>query len=62
MEEERAAGRTFVIATHNLTFVEERCDRAALIVGGRVKALGAGKDVVRCCRDLLASEGKGSSG
>jgi ABC-2 type transport system ATP-binding protein/lipopolysaccharide transport system ATP-binding protein len=61
LEEERQAGRTFLIATHNLSFVEERCDRAALIVEGRVAALGAGKEVVGYYRDLLAREGGGLS-
>jgi ABC-type polysaccharide/polyol phosphate transport system ATPase subunit len=56
LEEERQAGRTFLIATHNLSFVEERCDRAALIVEGRVVALGAGKEVVEYYRDLLARD------
>ena len=59
LEEERQAGRTFLIATHNLPFVEQRCDRAALIVEGRVMTLGAGKEVVRYYRDLLAREGSG---
>jgi ABC-type polysaccharide/polyol phosphate transport system ATPase subunit len=61
LEEEQRAGRTFVIATHNLSFVEQRCDRAALIVEGRVAALGTGKEVVRSYRDLLADEGSGLS-
>jgi ABC-type polysaccharide/polyol phosphate transport system ATPase subunit len=33
--------------------VEERCDRAALLVGGRIVSIGAAKDVVRDYRDLL---------
>lgn len=49
----RAAGRTFVVSTHNLRFVEEVCDRAALLVGGRLIALGAPKEVVQCYRDRL---------
>jgi ABC-type polysaccharide/polyol phosphate transport system ATPase subunit len=61
LDEERRAGRTFLVATHNLSFVEERCDRAALIVEGRVAALGAGKEVVRCYRDWLACQGSGAS-
>jgi ABC-2 type transport system ATP-binding protein/lipopolysaccharide transport system ATP-binding protein len=50
LEEERRAGRTFVIATHDMQFVEERCDRAILLVHGRVEALGRPKDVVRIYR------------
>jgi ABC-2 type transport system ATP-binding protein/lipopolysaccharide transport system ATP-binding protein len=52
--EERHAGRTFLIATHNLQFIEETCDRVALLVEGRVVALGEAKEVVRCYRDLVA--------
>ncbi len=59
--EERHAGRTFLVATHDLHFVEETCDRAALLVEGRAVALGAAKEVVRCYRDLVAREGSGSS-
>jgi ABC-type polysaccharide/polyol phosphate transport system ATPase subunit len=57
--EERQAGRTFLIATHSLQFVEETCDRAVLLVEGRAVALGGGKEVVRCYRDLLVGEGGG---
>ena len=58
--EERQAGRTFLVATHNLEFVEETCDRAALLVEGQTAALGAAKEVVRCYRELLAV-GSGST-
>jgi len=57
LAEERLAQRTFVIATHNLQFVEETCDRAALMVRGRVVAIGAAKEVVRRYRKLLGDEG-----
>ena len=53
LAEQRAAGRTFVIATHNLRFVEEVCDRAALLMRGRIVARGAPKEVVQGYRDLL---------
>ncbi len=59
--EERQAGRTFLIATHNLPFIEEACDRAALLVEGRAAALGGAKEVVGRYRDLLAGEGNGLS-
>jgi ABC-type polysaccharide/polyol phosphate transport system ATPase subunit len=52
--EERHAGRTFLVATHDLRFIEETCDRAALLVEGRAVALGEAKEVVRCYRDLVA--------
>jgi ABC-type polysaccharide/polyol phosphate transport system ATPase subunit len=57
IDEDRHAGRTFLVVTHNLTFVEERCDRAALLVEGRVTAIGAAKDVVRQYRELFGREG-----
>ena len=33
LAEERRSGRTFLVASHNLQFVEETCDRAALFIG-----------------------------
>jgi ABC-type polysaccharide/polyol phosphate transport system ATPase subunit len=56
LDEDRHAGRTFLVATHNLHFVEERCDRAALLVAGRIAAIGAAKEVVRHYRELLGRE------
>jgi ABC-type polysaccharide/polyol phosphate transport system ATPase subunit len=56
LEEERRAGRTFLVTTHNLSFVEERCDRAALLVGGRLVGLGGAKDVVAQYQDLIARD------
>ena len=53
LAEQRAAGRTFVVATHSLRFVEEVCDRAALLVGGEIVALGPPKEVVQSYRDRL---------
>jgi len=55
LAEERRAGRTFLIATHNLAFVEKECDRAALLVGGHVEALGEPDKVVRHYRGLTAA-------
>ena len=56
LEEDRDSGRTFLVATHSLPFVEERCDRAALLIEGRIVALGSPKEVVRQYRELLAPE------
>lgn len=53
LAEERRAQRTFVIATHNLQFVEETCDRAALLVKGQMVAVGAAKEVVGRYRKLF---------
>jgi ABC-2 type transport system ATP-binding protein/lipopolysaccharide transport system ATP-binding protein len=57
LEEERLRGRTFVVATHDLAFVRERCDRAALLMGGRITALGAAKDVVGTYLEAVGREG-----
>jgi homopolymeric O-antigen transport system ATP-binding protein len=57
LEEERRSGRTFLIATHDMQFVEERCDRAMLVVHGRLAALGRAKDVVRAYREYLREQG-----
>ena len=54
IERDRAAGRTFLVATHSLPFVEERCDRAALLMDGRVAAIGDAKDVVQQYQELIA--------
>jgi ABC-type polysaccharide/polyol phosphate transport system ATPase subunit len=54
LEEARRAGRTFLVATHSLPFVEERCDRAALLVDGRIAAIGAAKEVVGRYQELIA--------
>jgi ABC-type polysaccharide/polyol phosphate transport system ATPase subunit len=59
LAEERLAQRTFVITTHSLQFVEETCDRAALMVRGRMIAVGAAKEVVRRYRQMLGQEGSG---
>ena len=53
LDEDRRSGRTFLIATHALDFVEERCDRAALLVEGRVVAVGPPADVVREYREMI---------
>jgi ABC-2 type transport system ATP-binding protein len=53
LEQERLAGRTFVVVTHSLEIVEQTCDRAALLMNGRVVALGAAKDVTRQYRGLV---------
>ena len=58
LEEDRRSGRTFLVATHALSFVEERCDRAALLVEGRVVAVGASKDIVREYREMSGRESR----
>ena len=50
----RAAWRTFLVSTHDLTFVEAICDRAALLLGGRLVAVGSPKDVTKRYHEMLA--------
>jgi ABC-type polysaccharide/polyol phosphate transport system ATPase subunit len=54
LEKQRRLGRTLLIASHSLSFVEETCDRAALLMDGQVAALGPAKDVTKVYRDILA--------
>jgi ABC-type polysaccharide/polyol phosphate transport system ATPase subunit len=54
LEDERLAGRTFVVVTHNLEFVEQICSRAALLVNGCVECLGSAKEVVRRYREMVS--------
>jgi ABC-type polysaccharide/polyol phosphate transport system ATPase subunit len=56
LDEDRHAGRTFLVVTHSLQFVADRCDRAALLVDGRMTAVGAAKEVVRQYRELLGQD------
>lgn len=46
IREIRARGRTIVLVSHDLGFVERMCDRAGLLVGGRLLALGPPAQVV----------------
>jgi ABC-type polysaccharide/polyol phosphate transport system ATPase subunit len=56
LAEHRAAGRTFLVSTHDMSFVEEMCDRAALLISGRVCALGAPKDVTTRYAEIVAGQ------
>jgi ABC-type polysaccharide/polyol phosphate transport system ATPase subunit len=42
----REAGKTIVFVSHDLKAVAEKCDRALLLAGGRVRALGPAEEVV----------------
>ena len=53
----RDEGRTIVLVTHNMEWVERFCDRALLLDRGRVAALGAPEDVVRGYHELNKSSG-----
>ncbi len=45
--EQRAAGKTIVLVTHDMTTVEEFCDRAMLIHDGELRFLGDPEEVGR---------------
>jgi ABC-type polysaccharide/polyol phosphate transport system ATPase subunit len=51
MEELRRAGTTIVFVSHSLETVEQMCDRAALLVHGKLLAEGDPKSVVARYRD-----------
>jgi len=55
-QERKRAGRTYVIASHNLQFVEKRCARAAFLANGRIVAVGPGREVVERYREHVAAE------
>jgi ABC-type polysaccharide/polyol phosphate transport system ATPase subunit len=55
LEEERLAGRTFVVVTHDLEFVRQKCNRAALLVNGRVAGVGAAPEIVQRYRDMASA-------
>lgn len=41
IREQKAAGRTVFLTTHNMTVADELCDRVAFIVDGRIAAIDA---------------------
>ena len=52
MTEVRASGRSFVVVSHDLDLVQRFCDRACLLVEGRIVAEGEPAEVVaRYCRE-----------
>jgi ABC-2 type transport system ATP-binding protein len=53
LAEERRSGRTFLVASHNLQFIEETCDRAALFIEGQAVFVGKGRQAVRRYRRRL---------
>ena len=57
MEELRARGTTIVLVTHSMATVEKMCDRACLILHGRLIADGPPNAVVERYREALAGVG-----
>jgi ABC-type polysaccharide/polyol phosphate transport system ATPase subunit len=57
MSEVRASGRSIVVVTHDLDLVQRFCDRACLLVEGRMVAEGNPATVVaRYCRQSVPME------
>jgi ABC-type polysaccharide/polyol phosphate transport system ATPase subunit len=57
MSEVQARGRSIVVVAHDLDLVQRFCDRACLLVEGRILAEGAPDEVVaRYCRDGVTAE------
>jgi iron complex transport system ATP-binding protein len=44
--QERTAGRTVILVSHDLNLAAEQCDRLLLLVGGAVQALGPPEEVM----------------
>jgi len=57
MEEMRRAGKTIVLVSHGLESVQKMCDRAALLVHGRLVESGDPEAVIRRYRDILGMAG-----
>jgi lipopolysaccharide transport system ATP-binding protein len=54
MEEFRKAGKTILLVTHDLTTLQRRCDQAAWLDAGLLKASGSPVDVVAAYRAAVA--------
>jgi len=54
MNDFKKQGKTIILAGHDLTLIEQWCDRAILLEGGRVTAHGLPPDVVAAYRRSLA--------
>jgi fluoroquinolone transport system ATP-binding protein len=44
--EQKKAGKTVFLTTHNMTVAEQLCDRVAFIVDGKIVTIGAPKDLM----------------
>jgi len=44
--EQKAAGKTVFLTTHNMTVAEQLCDRVAFIVDGKIVVTGSPKDLM----------------
>jgi ABC-type polysaccharide/polyol phosphate transport system ATPase subunit len=55
MEEVRRGGTTIVLVSHDLTTVQRMCDRACLMVHGRVESEGEPTKVVARYREVLGA-------
>lgn len=53
MEEIRRRGKTIVLVSHSLALVERLCDRACLLIGGRIEAVGEPTQVVERYRGAV---------
>ena len=56
MEEIRRNGKTIILVSHSLDVVGRMCDRACLLIHGRVEADGNPADVIAHYRDITAAQ------
>lgn len=54
VREIRAGGRTILLVSHDMSLIERMCDRAYLLVGGRVMAEGEPRQVIERYGELSA--------
>jgi len=60
MEEIRRRGRTIVLVSHDLATIQRMCDRACLLLRGRVEAEGEPQKVVARYREVIAGAQSGA--
>jgi lipopolysaccharide transport system ATP-binding protein len=57
MDEVTRSGRTVLVVSHAMTMITRLCERAVLLMGGRVETIGAAADVVNRYNILSATNG-----
>jgi ABC-2 type transport system ATP-binding protein len=55
----RAAGKTIILVTHSMGTITDMCDQAAWLDAGRVKTVGAAREVVAAYNESIEESGDG---
>jgi ABC-2 type transport system ATP-binding protein len=61
-KEIREAGHTVLLVSHNPKDIEEHCERAVLLEGGKIVREGSGQEIASAYVKLLAPDSKDASG